>query len=321
MPEINFADAQQALGFLAPQLLRINTEIDYQVYPSFDYSRLMFVDTDGGMWSRGSVFYSGDIAGRAEWLAGAGFDMPYADISTTQLLQENHLAGIGYEWFRQELERAAQMGRNLGNEKARAARIVAESRIYSLVWRGDSTKTGAGANIVTGLANNASVPAANVANDGTGSSRLWSAKTPDLILRDINAALNAPYAATGETIMANSLALPTTRMQYIAQTRMSDGDSNTILKFIRENNFYTLTTGQPLMITASRELETAGASSTARMIAYFNDPTVVRLYLPGPHQFFPPFQKGAFTWEVPGLFNYGGVEFRRPKGAAYRDGI
>lgn len=311
---INFADAQQALGFLTPQLLRINTEIDKQEYPSFDYARLMFVNTDGGMWSRGSVFYSGDVAGQPEWFAGGAYDMPYADISTTQFLQENHIKALGYQWFRAELEQAAMMGRNLNSEKADAARTAAEANIYGMVIRGDTTKG------MTGLINNPNVPAANVPADGTGSSTLWSAKTPDQINRDVNAVLNAPFNSSLETKRANTLMLPTTRLQYLAQTRIGDG-SDTILKFVRENNAYTLETGQPLMLIGTRELETAGASGAARMMAYANEKSVVQLYLPGPHELYPAWQKGSFVWEVPGLFNFGGVEFRRPKGAAYRDGI
>lgn len=312
---INFADAQQALGFLTPQLLRINTEVDYQDYPDFDFAKFMFVNTDGGMWSRGSIFYSGDVAGRPEWLAGGAFDMPYADISTVQFLQENYLAGIGYQWHRSELEQASMMGRNLGSEKARAARTVADAKIYSIAMRGDTSKN------ITGLVNNANVPAANVPADGTGSSRLFADKTPDQINRDVNAVLNAPFNSTLETKRANTLLLPTTRLQYMASTRIGSNSDTTILKFVRENNSYTLETGQALNIIGTRELETAGASSTARMMAYANARDVVQLYLPGPHEFFEPFQKGAFTWEIPGLFNIGGVEFRRPKGAAYRDGI
>lgn len=313
--EINFNDAQQAVGFLLPQLLRINTEIDMQRYPDFDFARLMFVNTDGDMWDYGSVFYSGDVAGAAKFLAGGGFDMPYADISTSQFLQENHLAGIGYEWFRQELERAARMGRNLGNEKAMAARKVADAFVYRIAISGNTEKG------MTGLVNNASVPTANVAADGTGATTTWSTKTADQILRDANAALNAPFNATKETQRANTLLLPTTRMQYIASTRLGATNETTILKFLRENNAYTLETGQPLTIIGTRELEAAGAGGTARMVAYDNERGVVQMHLPGPHEFLPPWQKGAMTWEIPGIMNVGGVEFRRPKGAAYRDGI
>lgn len=314
MREINFNDAQQAVGFLTPQLLRINTEIDMQKYPSFDYARMIPVNTDGDMWDYGSVFYSGDIAGKAEFMGGSAYDMPYADISTTQFLQENRLAGIGYEWSRQELERAARMGQNLSARKAEAARKVAEQFVYGIAIRGNTEKNW------TGLINNASVPTANFAADGTGSSALWSAKSADLINRDINVLINGVENNTKETEIADTLLLPTTRLQYLQSTRIGDG-ADTILKFVRENNAYTLRTGAPLTIIGSRELETAGASSTARAVAYARSPDVVQLHLPGPHEFFEPFRKGAMVWEVPGLMNVGGVEVRRPKGLNYRDGL
>jgi len=76
-----------------------------------------------------------------------------------------------------------------------------------------------------------------------------------------------------------------------------------------------------LTIIGSRELETAGDGGTARMVAYDNSRGVVQMHLPGPHEFLPPFQKSAMEWEVAGIMNVGGVEFRRPKGAAYRDGF
>ncbi len=313
--EINFHDAQQALGFITPQLLRINTEVDMQVYPSFDYARLMFVNTDGDMWDVGTVFYSGDIAGKAEFLSGKGFDMPYADISTSQFLQANHFAGIGYEWSLQELQRAAKLSRNLGNEKAMAARKVAESFVYAIAMRGNAEKR------LTGIVNDANVPAATVPADGTGAATTFASKTPTLINRDINAALNAPFNATGETHRANTLILPSTRLQYMASTPLAAGSDTTILKFIRENNSYTLETGQPLTIIGSRELETAGAGATARMMAYDNSREVVQMHLPGPHEFLPAFQKSSMTWEVAGIMNVGGVEIRRPKAMAYRDGI
>lgn len=312
--EINFHDAQQALGFITPQLLRINTEVEMQVYPAYDYSRLMYVNTDGDMWDIGSVFYSGDVAGAAEFLSGQGFDMPFADISTEQHLQMNHLAGIGYTWSLQELNRAAKLGRNLGNEKAMAARKVAEAFVHNIAMLGNAAKG------MSGLVNDANVPTTDVPADGTGAATTFASKTPDQINRDVNAALNAPTNATKETMMADTLLLPTSRLQYMASTRIGDG-TDTILKFVKENNSYTLETGQPLTIMGRRELETAGDGGSARMVAYENSRDVVQMHLPGPHEFLPPFQKAVMTWEVGGILNVGGVEFRRPKGAVYRDGI
>jgi len=313
--DINFQDAQQALGFINPQLLRINTEVDQEIFPDFDYARLMFVNTDGDMWDIGSVFFSGTIAGAAEFLSHKGFDMPYADVATAQHLQANHFAGIGYEWTLGELQRAAKLGRNLGADKARAARIVAESFCYRIAIRGNTEKN------MTGIVNDPNVSAANVPADGTGDLTTFASKSPDLILRDVNATLNAPYNATKETQRANTLMLPTTRLQSLAERRLGDSSDTTILRFLRENNSYTLETGQPLTIIGSRELETAGAGGTGRIMAYDNRREVVQFHLPGPHEFLPAFQKSAMTWEVAGIMNVGGVEIRRPKAFAYRDGI
>ena len=57
------------------------------------------------------------------------------------------------------------------------------------------------------------------------------------------------------------------------------------------------------------------------MMAYDNSREVVQFHLPGPHEFLPAFQKSSMTWEVAGIMNVGGVEIRRPKAVAYRDGI
>lgn len=309
---INFADAQQALGFILPQQLRIEAEV-YQIrYPSFDYARLLPVNTDGDMWDIGSVFFSGDIAGKAEFLSTKGFDMPFADIATSQFLRTNQLAGIGYEWSLGELKRAERLGRNLPNAKAAAATKVAEAFCYGIAVRGHTEKG------MTGLVNTAGIPTANVAAGAGGLT--WALKTPDEIVKDVNQVLNDVENNTMETQVADTLLLPTTRLQYANGLRIGSG-ADTLRKYIAENNAYTLGSGQPLLIVGTRELETAGAGGTARMIAYDRSPEVMQFHLPGPHEFLPVFQKSSMTWEVGGIMNIGGTEVRLPKAISYRDGI
>jgi hypothetical protein len=307
-------DAQVGRAFLTPQLHRIETEVYQRKYPSFDFGSFMYVDTSGDMWDVGTVFYSQEGAGKAEFLAGKAFDMPYADLLTSQHVHGFHLAGIGYEWTVQEMQRAAKLGRSLGSDKAMQADQIAQAFLYSLAMDGTTPGASTSEKNWTGLVNNASAPSAQVANDGTGPSRLWSAKTPDLILRDINEALNAVLTGTGETHVANTLLLPTSRYNYIANTRVTDTGS-TILAFLQANN----SAGEGLRILRSRALETAGTGSTTRMVAYDNSREVVRFHLPGPHEFLPPFQKGSMTYEVGGIMNVGGTEVRLPKAIVYRD--
>lgn len=307
------SDAQVGYAFLTPQLYRIETEVYMTRYPSFDISRFMSVDSSGDMWDIGTLVYSMDQVGQAEYLAGSGFDMPYASAKMSQGTQNFHLAGIGYEWNTQELQRAAKLGRALGNDKAMAAKLAADRFIYGIAMTG-KTPQGVAEKGGTGFVNNASAPSAQVANDGTGPSRLWTAKTPDQILRDINAALTAVETGTGETHVANTLALPTSAYNYIASVRVTE-TGETILSFLQKNNV----AGESLTIYKSRALETAGTGNTTRMVAYDNNSQVLKFHLPGPHQFLPPFQKSSMTYEVGGIMNVGGVEVRLPKAIVYRD--
>jgi hypothetical protein len=307
------SDAQVGYAFLTPQLYRIETEVYMTKYPSFDISRFMTVDTSGDMWDVGTLVYSMDQVGQAEFMAGGAFDMPYASTKMAQATKNFHLAAIGYEWNTQELQRAAKLGRSLSSDKAAAAKLAADRFIYTIGMTGQ-TPAGVSEKGWTGFINNGSAPSAQVAADGTGSSRLWSAKTADLILRDINAALTAVETGTGETMVADTLVLPTSAYNYIATTRVGDTGS-TILGFLMANNV----AGEGLTILKSRALETAGTGSTTRMIAYANNAQVLKFHLPGAHQFLPPFQKSSLVYEVGGIMNVGGVEIRLPKAIVYRD--
>src|SRR5688500_7487598 len=78
------SDAQVGLAFLTPQLYRIETEVYMTRNPSFDINRFMTVDTTGDMWDVGTLVYSQDDVGQAEFLAGAAFDVPYASNRMSQ---------------------------------------------------------------------------------------------------------------------------------------------------------------------------------------------------------------------------------------------
>lgn len=317
-----FKDAQSALGFVQTQLYRQEPGVYETKLPAFDYARFMSVDTSADEWDLGTYFFSSEIVGSPEWLHAKGFDMPYADVLRNQFVQEFHLGGIGYEWNLQEVNVAAKAGRNLGSEKGIAARKIAEAGLWSVSMVGRLPLVGSyNEKNLTGLLNDGSVPQANVAADGTGSSTLWSTKTPDQILRDINLGIGGVYSTTQETEMADTVLLPTARYLSIANTPRSANSDTTILDFLKTKNAYTALTGLPLKISAMRVLDTAGASSSARMVIYRNAPDVVKFHLPMPYKTLPPFAKSSMTTEVAGIFRTGGTEIRLPKAISYLDGI
>ena len=315
MPRIDMMDAQQALGFVTPQYYNLETTIYEVKYPSFDYASLVPVVTEGNEWSRGTVFYSMDAAGKAEWLNGGAYDMPYADVARSQFSQSFHLAGIGFEWNLEEINVAQMEGVNLSDIKARAARRVAEQKLWTVAMSGDAEKGW------TGLINNASATAADVAANGTGTVTWWAAKTPDQILTDINTGISGIATDTGETEAADTVLLPTAVYQMLATTPRSASSDTSILAYLLANNAYTAETGQPLTVRALRSLATADPGGDGRAVVYRRDPEVLRFHLPMPHRFLPPYQKSSMLYEVAGIFRTGGLEVRIPKAIRYLDGI
>lgn len=302
----NFMDAQVGMAFLTPQMYRIEAEVYQTRYPSFDYSALAYVNTEGGLWSVGSVFYSGDIAGKAEFFNAGGFDMPFASVANTQFVQENRLAAIGYEWNISELNRASMVGRNLSSDKAMAASKVAEAFCYNIFISGNSEKN------MDGLIGYTGVSAA-AATTGT-----WGAATGDEVVGDMFEVMDDVPTNTGEVHQANTLLLPSTAFREASNKRM--GDTNeTALSYFRRT--YRESRRVEVTVKDVRDLQTAGATDTRRMVAYDNSREVVQFHLPGPHQFLPAYQKSSTVYEVGGLLNIGGTEIRLPKAVSYRDGI
>lgn len=312
-----FTDAQQAIGFARPALYRTHTTVFEENYPAFDYASFVPVNEDGDMWDVGTIVTSlSGPAGRAEYISAKGFDIPNVSAQMSQGVSNFYLAGCGYELTLQEVNRASRMGVDISGRDASDARKIAEKFAYDRAMSGSTEKN------FTGLVNNATVPTANVPADGTGSATSWTTKitTPDLIARDVNLALTDVYTNTNETEVADSLILPTSRFLTAATTRLGD-TGMTVLEFIRQNNSYTAITNQPLNIMPSRELETAGASSTKRMVAYARNPGVLEFFMPGAFTFMPPHAISSLAYRVDGIMNVGQLEIYRPKGVSYRDGI
>lgn len=314
MPE--FATAQDALGFVTDQTYRINAEVYAIQYPELAYEELVPVNSQGPEWASGVYTYITMGAGKATWYAGGADDMRLADVRRGKVETTFEMAGIGYEFNLEEVNRAALIpGTNLTNAKAEAARQGAKEMIRDVAIIGDANKG------MLGLVNASGVTAGLVAQNAGATSRLWTAKTPDEILADINGTLTGIWTGSNTVEMADTLLLSPTRLLYISQRRIDPTMPETILSFVQRTNVYTLTTGQPLTIRPVLELETAGAGGTQRMVAYRRDPRVLEFHLPMPHKFLPVWQNGPTNFLVPGIMRIGGMEIKRPGAMRYADGF
>ena len=307
---LNVGDAMQAnLGFVREQTAYIEAGVYRMRYPAIRYPGLIPVDYSAPEWIKTVDYFAMDIAGKAGWTADRARDLNLVGIELGRQTTPVYMADIGYDFGIEEVNQAAMLGMNLGAEEAQAARIVYERMVDQVAFVGDEEKG------FEGLFNNSSVPADSAP---TGD---WDneATTEDQILADINAAITGVFTQTNEVAIADTVILPSIKMQKIASTRLGD-TGQTILEFIQKANAYTAETGQRLNIRGMRGLDEAGAGDTARMVAYRNSSEVLKMHIPMRHRFLPV-QVFGLTYQVPGIFRLGGLDIRLPKEVRYIDGI
>ena len=308
--QLMVGDAMQAnLGFVESQTAYVEAGVYRTRFPAIRYPGLIPVDYSAPEWIKTITYYSMDITGKADWIGDRASDIPVVGTSLAQDETAVQMAGIGYDYGLEEVNQALMLGMNLPGEKAAAARLIYERTVDNIMFTGDAEKGW------KGLYNNASVTAISAT---TGD---WATATEDQILADVNELLGGIYTATNEIAMADTLLLPSLKLQYIASKRLGDGNGAlTILQFLQQANVYTAETGNQLTIRGARGLNTAGAASTARMVAYRRSPEVLKAHIPMRHRFLPV-QVVGLTYKVPGIFRLGPLDIRLPKEVRYSDGI
>ena len=307
---LGFNDAEQRVwSFFLNQVHRIDTEVFDVEYPDIRYPDLIPVDTQGGEWLQAITYFSTDRVGAAQWFHAGAQDVPLVGMTRNTFSTSVQMAAIGYGYNEEELAIATQLGQNLTNDKASVCRRAAEEFIDRVAFAGDAAMG------FTGLLNSPSVSASTVAGG------VWSAKTGDQVLNDVNAALTGMWTASSGIELADTLLLPQASFADLLTRARSATSDATVMEFLQKANIYTAQTGRPLTIRGLWGLNTAGAGSTGRMVAYRRDKNVLRLHIPMPFQFRQPWRKGPLMYEVPGIFRLGGLDIRRPGAVRYVDGI
>jgi hypothetical protein len=174
----------------------------------------------------------------------------------------------------------------------------------------------------TGILNDPDVPVTDVAA-GAGSSTLWTSKTPDEILLDINTAVTDVWANAGNDLSAipNHVLLPFAQYNYIATTKVSTLAEKTILTFILENNISRIN-GSELAFGVSLYNAGAGANSKDRMAVYNMDKRFLAVEELQPlTRMYTLHNPGTLTYDSNYAANISQVEAVYPQTMGYFDGI
>lgn len=264
--------------------------------------------TNSSFASAGGILPAGKAWAGKETNAITGIAL---DIGKT--IQNLYLWDMEIKYTLPELASAQKLGRPVDAQKYEGMRLKFQMDIDEQVYTGDAFYN------VPGMFNNtAKVTPTNVAIGASGSTN-WNQKTPDEILADVNALLNATWASAGWAVMPGELRLPPTQFSYLVSQKVSNAGNVSILEFLRANSLTNTALGRPLNIQPVKWLTGLGVNGTNRMCAYTNDKDRIR---------FPMVPLQRTPIEYRGLFQIttyygrlGVVEFVYPETVGYADGI
>lgn len=245
--------------------------------------------------------------GFAKVIADYAKDFPRVDVYGEEFTVKVKDIGDSYGYSIKEIRAAAYAGTNLNQRRANAARLAIDQKIDKIAWNGDADYNIQGFIDYPGM-NEYTVP------DGAALSPLWVDKTGDEIIADMNGIVTTIMVDTNGVEIPNTLLLPLEQFNLVSSTRMTDGNTMTILEFFLKNNPYVKT------VDWLNELKGAGAGGTDRMIAYDRSPEKVTFELPQPFEQFTAQQEGM-EFKVPCMATTAGVIMYYPLSAAYGDGI
>ena len=168
------------------------------------------------------------------------------------------------------------IGRSIDSILDKGIRLNYNKSIDQLVYQGFKNVG------ITGLVNDDNV-VSSLAPNGTSGDTLWSSKTVDEILWDINKALVEAWAASeyDESAIANHILLPPAKYAYIQSTRIGTSGDESILSYILKNNL-AANQGKSLTIVPCRWCAGAGTAGKDRMVVYVNDKDFLYFDLPVP---------------------------------------
>lgn len=215
-----------------------------------------------------------------------------------------------------DMQRANQVGRSLDQLLSEGIVVQYNKELDRVTMEGWSELS------IPGLYNNSDVQSALVA-DGASTNKLWSTKTPDEILQDVNELLVSVWEESEYDVdgMPNQLNLPPAVYGDIASRKVSDAGNISILEYLLKNNI-AINQGVALKIFPNRYGIGAGAGSVDRMVAYRNDDSKIRFHLPVPlTRAFTSVDASKFAYMTPYYAFVSQVEWVFEQTAGYRDGI
>lgn len=304
-------DANESIYF-ARQLEQIRAKTYDVKRPALNAVALMPVDTSINPGAESITYRQYDTVGIAKIIANYADDLPRADVVAKEFTSPVRGIGNSYGYSVQEIRAASYTGTPLDSKKSGATRRAHDETINKYAFSGDTVSG------LPGFLSNANIPGYTIPADGTGSSKLFSTKTPDQILRDMNGIVNSVYVTTKGVHRPNELWMPLAQYTYINSTPRSSTSDTTILEYFLSNNPFIERVIPVLEVGSTANGGLNGANDT--MIAMENNSDNWQLNLPMMFMQHAP-EKRGLEFVVPCESRFAGVTVPYPMAFSKADSI
>ena len=311
----NLGDATDGnVVFFNEELTRIVSELYETKYRAIKYRDYFNIDNEGGAGITSVKMRVWDMVGSAKIIGHFSDDLPAAGVGAAETTVGVKFVGASFhvDWF--EVQQAQLVGRSIENMRARACDRAIEQKMNGIAFGTDEEATDAG---LFGLLSHPNIPQGTVAAGASGETE-WADKTPNEILIDVNNLFSTMSNTTFDVFRPNRLALPIKQFNLLANTRLNDISSDTILDHIISKSPYI--TGRDAIIVMP-ELAGAGEGGEDVMMAYDDDPQNAVFYI--------PYEKGTpvgtlpdgLAFKTPVVASTGGLDVRYPLAFSKTGGI
>lgn len=289
-------------SFVENELKQILAQTYDREYPEMDAREHVPVSTQVNPGAMAWAYDSFQRAGQAKWIGQNPTDIPRVDVGKVRNTFPVHPFAIGYGWTVFELLNAQFTGVPVDAKKAEAAREEAMRFEHDAILFGED-----GLNL-PGFLSNVAVPIVGVPNGD------WlGAAAPADIIEDVNFLIDRPWLNSALVERTTAMLFPASHFRKLQTTQLPNTNT-TLLNFLRDTN------PEVREWRVLRELATAGAGGTPRVVAYNKSPSKLMAVVPQPYTTIDPEVNGMEV-VVNGWASFGGTVFMYPTSACYGEGI
>lgn len=280
----------------------------YEVkYPEYNALSIFPVSQDARPFDSFYSYEVMDFVGKAKIVSDYADDLPTVDAVAAINNKPIFTLGDSYVYSHLEIEASIANRKPLQEYKGKAARLAIDALVNQLTVYGDDNYN------LTGLLTDQSIPRVAAAV-GVGGSTLWSQKTAQEILNDLNNLVQAIIVNSKNVERPNRIVISNISHGILQNTLTSAVGGISALDFFKSTHPFIE------QIIPMWELDNAGPGGTNMAIAFNNDPSKISIELPQVFRQLDP-QLRNLTYYTLCYARYAGLVVRYPASVAILEGI